>query len=234
MFPLKRMLLLCFLLLLTFGVLMAAWPLLSNAYTAVFHAGGNLVFGSFGSEGQVRFERMPADKPSSRTDTQMVLRNRTTRFESVHNTSVRYLGYVPTIVIITLVLNTPIPWRRRWLALLLGFLLVQGFVAIRIVLLLLHHFSADNEVAQYSFNLFWKGVLTQTCGALVGAPPSAYVVPILIWIAVAFRRGDLVQWMNSTSKLAPAEAFGTEEPPCICYHCRHENEPGATFCARCG
>ncbi|MCK4342089.1 MAG: amino acid carrier protein [Phycisphaerae bacterium] len=46
-----------------------------------------------------------------------------------------------------------------------------------------------------------------------------------------FRRLDSGQMRREP---APAEAFGTQEPPCICDHCRHENEPGATFCARCG
>jgi hypothetical protein len=36
----------------------------------------------------------------------------------------RYLGYIPTILLISLVLASPVPWKRKFVALLIGLILV--------------------------------------------------------------------------------------------------------------
>lgn len=71
-----------------------------------------------------------------------------------------------------------------------GLALVNGFVVVRVALPLLKEFSEDGTLALFSLSPFWKKALDVAIIALVTSPPSVFVVPILIWILVTFRRGD--------------------------------------------
>ncbi|MBN2562760.1 MAG: hypothetical protein JXQ75_17695 [Phycisphaerae bacterium] len=209
MFPLRRIAGFFVRLLVFYGLLMVPWPGVDRVYAAYFRAGGNLVLGSFGSEGKVLFLPTGEDAPASHTDA--MLTNRTTGSWRVSTYPNRYLGYAPTAALVSLVLATPVPWSRRWRALLWGLLLVHGFVVVRVALPLLKEFSEDNTLRQYSLSPFWRDVLDQVILILVTSPTSVFVAPIIIWVLVTFRRGDLEQWMPTRRGGPDAHGRGSHE-----------------------
>lgn len=176
-------------LLMIYGAFCIPWPGLRQGYAALYRGAANGLFGSFGSAGIVRFQ--PARAVQGRLDSEIVVRKRgcptfaTTQHDSIAT------GYLPTVETIALVLATPIPWRRRWKALLYGVLLANGFVALRVYVTLLHWFSVEQPWALYTPNPFGKKVLASVFEFIAVAPPCTFLMPVLIWILVTFRRDDI-------------------------------------------
>jgi len=179
-------------LLLWLAALLVPWPGVARAYSHLFCVGGNLLFGSFGPGGEVRFKPPTAIEPAQRCGITLI--NRPAGKGADETIDTRFRGYAPTAVLAALVLATPIPWRRRVRALFWGLLLVQGFVAVRVALTLIGLFSNNDDLAIFHLSLFWKGAVNLSLAALVAAPPSVFVVPMLLWVLVAFRRGDWEAW----------------------------------------
>jgi hypothetical protein len=209
------------------ALLLIPWPGLQDAYGRLFCSTANVVFGSFGSHGVVRFKATPppaksADEPaessaflaafreaaarSLESDIAAGLSNRRTKSTGItpplHS---RRMGYIPTALVVMLVLATPTPWHRRAWAMLWGLLLVHAFVGLKIYLMLLNEFSAyDRPIALYTFSQGWKAVLRDATLVITFAPWASYTIPVLIWIIATFRRRDLEAFRTV------AETSGTE------------------------
>jgi hypothetical protein len=110
---------------------------------------------------------------------------------------------MPTITLVALILATPVAWRRRGIALLIGLALLIPFVALRIGLPLMLEFAREDlPMRQYQFSSWWTSVLMQAKIALVEAPASFFVVPIFIWIVATFRRSDWSSLMRGRTPTA--------------------------------
>ena len=177
-----------FLLLVIYGLLAAPWPGVQGAYSRFYMGAGNWAFGSFGSKGEVHF--LPLAKPTGLSDIEVVTKIRGARVEGWSPHSSRMMGYLPTVEVVALVLATPIPWRRRWKALLCGLIICQAFIALRILICLVHWFSADRPWQLFYPGRFWGDVLTGTQEIVNVSPTLSFVAPVFIWIVVTFRRAD--------------------------------------------
>ena len=187
----------------SYALLMAPWPGVQRAYGRLFQGGGNIVFARFWfwSEGTVVFHDIdslqPGDLPpgvgtiraDAARDTVMVLRKARVPQVGHLTTSSRYIGYSPTAMLVALVLATPIPWRRRGIAMLWGMALVHAFIALRLTLTLAANgFAADKGYALFSPGAFWSGVLGRAETLLSDDPSVSFVVPMMIWFVVIGRR----------------------------------------------
>ncbi len=192
-----------------YAALMAPWPGVQHAYARMFQGAGNIVFARFWfwSEGTVVFHNIDSLKPGdlppgvgtiqadATRDTVMVLRK--VRAPQVGNlrTSSRYIGYSPTAMLVALVLATPIPWRRRGVALLWGMGFVHAFIVLRVTLTLAANgFAADKGYALFSPSEFWYGMLSRAQTLLADDPSVSFVVPMMIWFLVIGR-----QWFLRTA-----------------------------------
>lgn len=175
---------------LAYAVAIALWPLLAGTYRGFYRGVGNVVFG--GGDASARFAPAPPD-PARPADLDVEIRLTTPAAPGtsgrMYNSS-RFVGYLPTISLIAFVLATPIPWRRRRTALLVGISLVQVFVVVRMALPIVREFSKESAIQAYHLGAFGQGVLDLALRALLHAPASWFIGPILIWAAVAFRRED--------------------------------------------
>ena len=170
---------------------MGLWLVVKPAYAACFRSGANLLLGSFGSGGEVEFRPLSAD--IGHTDTKVVCTNRNApdwQDEALRISS-RYVGYVPTVALISLVMATPMAWRRRLWALLWGVPLVYGFVALRLAMALLNKFSYDNPIRAVELSLSAKNAVLYVNDAISGSIFMCdFVAPTVIWVIVSFRRSD--------------------------------------------
>ncbi len=173
---------------LLYGIMAVPWPAVQRAYSAAYAGVANMVFGSFGSDGLVRFQR-PAnsDQPA---DLELVIRKRGAPpvGRSPHNPTLT--GYLSTVEVIALILATPIPWLRRCKALLWSMLLIHAFIWLRLEITLLHWFSGDTPLALYKLGPLWSKLLASAFELISVSPTSTFVVPIFIWILVTFRKND--------------------------------------------
>lgn len=175
--------------LIVYAALMAAWPYAATPYRAGFRAVSNTLFSSLSGRGGVRFEAYEAG--AQHQDTQLVLQKFRPFVSARTEIASGLLGYRPTVFLITLVLATPVPWSRRWRAMLIGLLVVTIFVIFRVWLRILDAFSDGNVLSIYDLGAFWKSVLQGMVTILVRAPVPSYIVPAFIWLLVTFRRDDL-------------------------------------------
>lgn len=183
-----------------YALVMIPWPGLQSAYGRAFawcaHAMVYRVWGNgpiLGTDGlvQVRFD---ANGIAAGRDIMLEVANRT-RLRGVDDVSrslvsSRHLGYMPTVVLISLILATPLSWKRRGRALVWGVVFVHLFIVFRFGALILGAFCSDKAHGLYVLGPFGTRALALFVDVLAGVPATAYVVPVFIWLAVTFRRED--------------------------------------------
>ena len=189
--------------LVAFALLMAPWPGVQEAYGAGFRAVGNALFAWFGPAGTVHFGPISTVDPDR--DMELLLRNRLNGAEYTFTGSARLQGYKPTAFVLALTLATPIPWRRRWWALLWVFLLVNVYVALRVVVFLLAAFSGDNSLALFTLGPFGKSALDYLHWVVVTSFAGWLILPLPIWAFVSLRREDWRTIVQGTQAAASGE-----------------------------
>lgn len=171
---------------LAYGLLILAWSVVRPLYRPMYCMLGNLLFE--GGEASARFVALDT---ADDLDIQILLAKRgpppvTGRMKN----SSRMGGYLPMVSLVAFVLASPISWKRRRRALLWGLVLVTAFVALRMAIPIRENFSNPDALQVHHPGAFGRWALGIADRALVSAPASWFVVPLLIWILVAFRRQD--------------------------------------------
>lgn len=174
-----------------FGVLIAPWPGWDPAYAAYFQSFGRMIFG--GSDGPRVVEFAPNKGGSPQLDTVVTIENRD-RLDSRGQVPARQmeldsrsLGWVPTALTVALVAATPIPWRRRLVALASGLVLIHLFIFFTLEAGIWNN-SADLSLTTLSG--FWRSAAAELEYVLVTQIGASFSVPVVIWILVTFRRQD--------------------------------------------
>lgn len=180
---------------LLFMLVMAPWSGLQKAYALAYRAAGNLLFVRFGSSGAVHLSPSNVNDPDR--DTEFLLTNRNNGSEyKFTGTSLK--GYKPTAFVFCLILATPIPWSRRWRALLWALAFITVYVGLQTVVFLLMAFSADNRLilglsedsrlALFTLGPIGKVVLNYLYWVFVESFAGWLLVPVPIWALVCFRQ----------------------------------------------
>jgi hypothetical protein len=176
---------------LAYGLLVLAWPVVRPVFRPFYCALGNALFA--GGEASARFRPLDGagDLDNGDLDIRVELTKRgpppvTARMEN----SSHHVGYMPMVSLVAFVLASPIPWKRRRRALLIGLVLVTGFVALRMALPVVRDFSNADALQVYHPGAFARWLLGIAERAFLNAPASFFVVPIFLWVLVAFRQED--------------------------------------------
>jgi hypothetical protein len=190
---------------LVYGLLILPWPGWNRVYSRYLQALGRMVFVGNGDRRILRFSS-GTDLPGS-LDTRITLANRD-RLDPAGRGSVRILGldargigWVPTALLVALILATPIPWRRRGWALFRGLLGVHVFILFSLGIYI---WNESTELSLVALAPFWKTVADGLEETLITQLGASFVVPALIWILVAFGRQDLDQlskfWLSPNAQ----------------------------------
>lgn len=187
---------------LLYGVLIAPWPGFNENYGRCFRRVGEWVFAREEGLRLVHFEPVPA--PLCRgLDTRILLARRD-QLDAHGSGPVRYLeldtrgvGWVPTALIVALIIATPVPWRRRGGALVAGFLAVQAFVVFSVADYIWNHSAEMGLVVHGSA---WKRVVAGLEETLITQMGASFVVPVLLWLLITLRRHDVAEWRKSAGK----------------------------------
>ncbi len=181
------------------------------AFQTLWHVGGakrwySAAFRSVGTQAFVGLSKvggkwmvalLPAERPSDRLDTDLTLANSRTRAVARQPISTDLMAYTPLTITLTLILATPIGWRRRAWASVLGWLLATAWTAGGLVLLVVRAYGTPGtEITMYEWGpaaLSVLGFLAETATVSTITP---YVVPLFIWVLVTLRRGDLQRFLD--------------------------------------
>lgn len=174
-------------LLLIYGALTALLPVLAPPYAVLFSAGGNLIFQSLVPDGYVHMH--PMSDPTALHDTHVHVTNRRTGGTAMVGTDSRMASYLPTAFLVSLLLATPLPWRRKLWAMALGLILVNVFIACQLLIIVLHAFC-DPQVSLLALPSPWYMALAAAREIASSDAVTWFMVPGLIWILVSFRQTD--------------------------------------------
>lgn len=203
-----------------YTVLIASWPMVKSGYCGSFRKMGSACFSTLGKGGTATFENDPTE--DSVRDTVVVTVNTTfpdARIEKRMPISARYTGYFPTVVVLSLVLSTPLPWPRRLRSLAVGLVLVNVFILAWLGISIWDDISEPlPQVPVHGFILTpWVKtvvhfIVVNVVDSLVAC---SYVVPVFIWIIACFGpakdRESLLKPFVETPTMDPSSA--TTSPP---------------------
>ncbi len=200
MFPHKRVASFFGRVLLVYALLvLVPWPGLHEGYAAVVRTACSLLNAGSGSSHDVTILR-PTD--TDRRHVKFRLENRVTRKSVPVTAKLRETGFLPTALLVALVLNTPIPWPRRWKALLWAMLVAVVFTALRLEFFIYSTFATAQALGSGPISPFWERVLFHGNVLLVKSPVVSFTVPFVIWALVCFRRDDW-RWLQASFKGTP-------------------------------
>ena len=108
----------------------------------------------------------------------------------VEDIDTRYLGYIPTILLISLVLASPVSWKRILSALALGLTLVTFLIIFKQWINLLRLCELNPWMQLTNFTGLGKMLLNFTYRFISASPSTVLYIVVAIWLLVTFRIGD--------------------------------------------
>lgn len=181
---------------------------LLDFYPGLFRPCANSIFSSFGGDRIVKFEAF--DDPNRQFDSKMLVGTKSLGYKSrMPFESIRQ-GYLPTALFLALVLATPLPWRRKWLGLLIGLLLVHLFIVLRVFFPVVEGFTrllvGDKPVLDLP--PFWNACVRRGAHLISADLITAYLIPVLIWAALLLNVRDASRMLQPEA----AKADKADEP----------------------
>lgn len=180
------------------GILLLALPFKDN-YANLYRAMGKARFEQFGNKGIVQF--FPYEDPDSKykLNTKIVLFNvdqvvaarrsgqATVRGAEIFVSS-WYSGLLPTILLLSLILASPVPWKRKILAVLIGIALTYLFILFKLRLVIAHEYLSATFLEITPTFSKW---LPTAYDIFVVNIETTIIFPVFIWILVTFRKSDV-------------------------------------------
>jgi hypothetical protein len=190
--------------------LTAPFSFYDEFYGKFYRSCGTLFFGTFHGSGMARFTE-GSEKKITRIDianvTQLDANNQLKT--AWVNTETRGFGYLPTVLFISLLIASPVPWRRRIISLVAGLLLVTLLVMFRLWLQILYLCEQFPWLNLYQFGDIQKKIIELVYQAIVIPINMVLYFVIIIWLLVTFRKDDVKSFFKS---LAPAPVRKPKNP----------------------
>lgn len=173
---------------------------MENGYRTAMQSVSNKVFRNFWGDGLVFFQD-GVDPSGKEMDTAITLVNRKAFVEAQQNNttvysikvfcSMRNWGYLISAFFAALLIASPVPLRRKLIAGTVGLLLVQLFVLFRIGVDVEFSFQQNEKLNVLDYGGFWEDVIIGMDAFFAKNIVIAFAVPLIIWILVTFKKGDL-------------------------------------------
>lgn len=175
-------------------LLMIPWPGVESAYCSVFSQTGSFLYRNFGEHYDVQ---TVASKAEGKGPDVVILVPRYDMGGQLRlGISSREVGYLAMAVSISLLVATPVAWRRRLWILAVGFGSTCLFVIVRPLPLVLYTRLEDAEILSETIEPSAYQESLAAVAKFVGyGQPMSYIVPIIIWVLVAVRRDVVVRFI---------------------------------------
>lgn len=177
--------------LLIYGILSAPFSFYDEAYGVFYRKVAGVFFTKFRDNGAVKFRAWnePATTRVNVGSYAIVNPNGTFRTTAV-NINTRYTGYIPTILLIALVLASPVPWKRRLVALVAGLTLVMLLIMFKQWIALLWLCEQTPWLQLTDFTKTGEKLLGFTNTVISVSAGTVLYFVVAIWILVTFRVED--------------------------------------------
>jgi hypothetical protein len=180
-----------------YALLIVPWPGSRNFYGNYLCSVAKTVLATNGGRQLLRFEQVPEARRNRTLDTRITVANREQLDASGSGRAVmldfdsRGVGWMPTALLIALVVSTPISWPRRAWALLWGLLAIHAFVLFSLQVYIWNESDTSSGLSLIAFSPFWKFVVNGLEETLITQLGASFAAPTLVWIFSTFRTDDL-------------------------------------------
>lgn len=180
---------------LVYALLTGLWFSVDAHYAQGFRTLGNLILGHWGSQGIVHFLPLEPEVKTEHKDTALLLTTQANLAQERVNlswvlVSSRDSAYIPTILLIALILAAPISGLRKQLALVHGLIVLHGFIVLRLWVAIAYAFTHNQDLAVLQFTSLGQTLLDIAAQILTEYIGILYIVPVLIWLLVTLRQRD--------------------------------------------
>jgi len=159
-------------------VLFCVWPLVHSGYARLFRFGTRVTAASVGAVAGFTTDVVPG---LERLDTEIRVSRPGSGPVGILRIDSRFTGYLPLSLMLALALATPARWRVRLVLAAGGVVAIAMFAAVRVAMSVL---LVAQEVGAIMLAPFPQRILTRVEGVLGHAASSAYLIPLVIWIAL--------------------------------------------------
>ena len=184
-----------------FGMCIIPWPSWNVLYGDYFRLLGNTCFERDQGKWILRFEPYERKKGRATIDTQIILGNRTLVDSQGHGPvrllgiGSRPVGWIPTALTMALILASPVPWRRRGWSLLWGITLIHLYILFSVGVYICNQSTVLELMTIPPLLKVIYEAMEYTLVTQIGA---GFCLPVLIWIAVTFRGGELSAFVSES------------------------------------
>jgi hypothetical protein len=157
---------------------------------------GNAVFAHRDSPFYVKFEALPPRETRAPETTIVVanlaLRNAQRETPARHlDVDLRGVAWVPLVWLAALILASPVPGRRKAVAFFWGMLAIHAFILFSLGVYIVNQSDAASGLHLVELSSWAKELTDELENILITQMGASFVVPVLLWILVTFRREDV-------------------------------------------
>lgn len=189
---------------LAYAGLLILFSFFENQLGDQYRAMGKSRFEKFGKKGIVQFFPNEDRSTGYKLNTKVVLFNRdqviaarqsgqaTVKGGELYISS-WYSFVLPITILLSLIIASPVPWKRKILAALVGLLLLYFFIVFKLRLSIANEYINNPELQYIPSNPKWTKVAHKI---FVTNIETTIILPVFIWILVTFRKSDLSEFSS--------------------------------------
>ncbi len=175
---------------------------LATAYGKYFRTIGEATFnGMKGGIGIVKFTESEGAYGDEYTSTILLANKKQVQAAANKGTNVEVrknfvnhhrIGFFPLLILFSLILASPVPWKRKLILLVVAFGIMTLFTLFRQWLLILNDFHKNYETLQVlQFSSFWADFLHNARQLMVFNIVISGMVATFLWGILTFRKADI-------------------------------------------
>ena len=167
-------------------------------YEVFFRNVGNKLYGNFGKEGVLMIREESGEGYDTRIylSAKSLLQKNNDYKSELFPINARRIGFISTAFMFSLIVATPLLWKRKLFAMLMGLFLVTVYAMLKLRVLILHFYTLTKTTGLYQAPdekktiEFWSDFFARP------NTPVYYFV-LIVWLAVCFSKSDF-QKLNGT------------------------------------
>ena len=157
-----------------------AWPIVDSAYAGFFRSTAQAFFGERTHDVLIEFGQADDAKGNNDLFVRVGKRQPTGQGSARRaGLSSFHMGYLSTAFLVALTIATPLPWRRRAWALVIGLVLIQAFILLRAWLLIVNLGSMET-IGLYHLGSWARRIFSVTFQLLVKSPEVKFLAPVIV------------------------------------------------------
>lgn len=171
---------------LVYAALVIPWPGLQTGYARVFRAAGHASTSALKPWVEVRWREYSG--MGATLDTEIAVRRPAGHRSARLVLESRRMGFIPLALFSALLVATPMRRAQRLKAAMVGFALLDVFVACRILIPVLLA-GSEGVNAAFTVSPWARSILMALEQAVTVRSASSFVAPVLVWFWLALRSG---------------------------------------------